>query len=113
MILHVDHIVPLTSDYARTNRSLAEYLGSNDVSVLVDAKWVEDENERFHQHGSVRTRYWRLKSWDLLEIRLDGTAINTPHDVPNDFPMPEVIAIAEGGALRDELERQGANERKR
>ena len=31
MILHVDHIVPLTSDYARTNRSLAEYLGSNDV----------------------------------------------------------------------------------
>jgi hypothetical protein len=25
-----------------------------------------------------------------------------------DFPMPEVIAIAEGGALRDELERQGA-----
>jgi hypothetical protein len=49
-----------------------------------------------------------LKSWDLLEIRLNGTAINTPHDVPMDFPMPEVIAIAEGGALRDELERQGA-----
>ena len=111
MILHVDHVVPITSDYARTNAKLAEYLAGNDVSVLVDAVWVEDENERFYQHGSVRTRYWRLKSWNLLEIRMDGFAINTPSSIPNDFPMPEIIAIAEGGALRDELERQGARER--
>jgi hypothetical protein len=99
--------VAVISDFATNNEQLRVYLQDHAVDVTVEAEWTLEEDEQFDQHGgSLVRKYWTLRDWTIVEISLDGKTV-TPDHMPQGFPMQEVLSIADGGALRDDLERIG------
>lgn len=101
---HHEMTVDITADYFPNNDAMFEYLGNNDIQVVVDAKWTEETREDFHPHGSVTSTFKRLLSWELLEIRMNGRML-VKDNTPADFPVAAIVELAASGAFRAELER--------
>jgi|688.fasta_scaffold870836_2 hypothetical protein len=99
--------IALNSDFANGNQAIADYFQDHAVDATVEVEWVPETDEQFDQHGgSYVTRYWRLCEWTLVELSLDGKALEADA-VPAGFPMQEVLSIVDGSAFRDDLERIG------
>lgn len=101
---HHEMTVDITADYFPNDDAMFEYLGNNDIQVVVDAKWTEETREDFHPHGSVTNTFKRLLSWELLEIRMNGRVL-VKDNTPADFPVATIVELAASGAFRAELER--------
>lgn len=104
MIYNRETVVDITSDYFPNDDAMFEYLGNNDIQVVVDAKYETETREDFHPHGSVTSTFTRLLSWELLEIRMNGRVL-VKDNTPADFPTAAIVELAAGGAFRTELER--------
>ena len=101
---HHEMTVDITADYFPNDDAMFEYLGNNDIQVVVDAKYETETREDFHPHGSVTSTFTRLLSWELLEIRMNGRVL-VKDNTPADFPVAAIVELAASGAFRTELER--------
>ena len=99
--------IALNSDFANKNEKLSDYFQDHAVDATVEVEWVPETDEQFNQHGgSYVTRYWRLCEWTLVELVLNGRALEAD-SVPAGFPMQEVLSIVDSSAFRHDLERIG------
>jgi hypothetical protein len=93
VIYHRETVVNITSDYFPNDDAMFEYLGNNDIQVVVDAKYETETREDFHPHGSVTSTFKRLLSWELLEICMNGRVL-VKDNTPADFPMQKIVDAA-------------------
>lgn len=104
-MISVDHLVEVDPAWFRANAAVAEYVGSHQIDAVVLARWEPDNVEQFHHHGSVVRPFMRLHDWVTISLHLNGKALEHPNDIPNGFPMGEILAMLESHVVREELER--------
>ena len=106
-MIRQEHEIDVMCDWLPQEHAAWAYLSEHAVTATVRCEWVDEQAEEYM--GANRwhtTKFMRVSEWSVVEIRLDGTAVQA-NAVPDGFPMGEVIALLDSCHVRDELERQG------
>jgi hypothetical protein len=92
---------------------IADYVASNDITLTVSARWIEEEYELHSTWGSLtKLRRYRLSDWTILSVNLNGVPL-TNDNMPSAFPMQEVIKAMDGKPIREQLESLGPKARRK
>lgn len=106
-MIRKEHDIDVMCDWLPREHPAWEYLSENGVTATVRCEWVEDESEEYMGMNRWHTtKFMRVSEWSVVEIRLDGAAVQA-NAVPEGFPMGDVVALLDSYHVRDELERQG------
>jgi hypothetical protein len=92
---------------------IADYVASNDITLTVSARWIEEEYELHSTWGSLtKLRRYRLSDWTILSVNLNGVLL-TDSNMPSAFPMQAVIQAMDGKPIREQLESLGPKARRK
>jgi hypothetical protein len=72
---------------------VAAYCDKHEVQASIDARWMAEQREDFHYHGSRVRTIWTLLSWNVVALYVDRTQILTAESVPEGFPMLEIMRV--------------------
>jgi hypothetical protein len=72
---------------------VADYCDNHEVEASIDARWMPEQREDFHYHGSRVRTIWTLLSWNVVALHVDGKQLLTADSVPEGFPMLEVMRV--------------------
>jgi hypothetical protein len=104
-ILYVEHYIDVFS--SDVGNDIADYVASNDITLTVSARWIEEEYELHSTWGSLtKLRRYRLSDWTILSVNLNGVQL-TDSNMPSAFPMQAVIQAMDGKPIREQLESLG------
>lgn len=109
-IIHVEQRVGVFSDRI-ADIGTAEYVASNDIEVLVDAKWSAVEYST-NSTGMDSRKAWELRDWTVLGVYLNDVLL-THENMPSAFPMQAVLSAVDGAATREQLEEMGPRARRK
>jgi hypothetical protein len=110
-ILYVEHYIDVFS--SDVGNDIADYVASNDITLTVSARWIEEEYELHSTWGSLtKLRRYRLSDWTILSVNLNGVPL-TNDNMPSAFPMQEVIKAMDGKPIREQLESLGPKARRK
>jgi hypothetical protein len=110
-ILYVEHYIDVFS--SDVGNDIADYVASNDITLTVSARWIEEEYELHSTWGSLtKLRRYRLSDWTILSVNLNGVLL-TDSNMPSAFPMQAVIQAMDGKPIREQLESLGPKARRK
>jgi hypothetical protein len=88
---------------------VADYCDRHEVEASIDARWMAEQREDFHYHGSRVRTIWTLLSWNVVALHVDGKQLLTADSVPEGFPERHASHIQSRGCGKDSQIREGAS----